>query len=74
MNKIMLYPEIITTKLSTKFNMHINGITPTITGILTFNNMINISSESLKLRTVFIFQQFSFEVLLNLWALLAKET
>ena len=65
MNKIMLYPEIITTKLSTKFSMHIKGKTPTITGILTLNNLINISSESLKLRTVFIFKQLSFEVLLS---------
>ena len=33
---------------------------PTIVGILTFISMINITSESLKARNIFIFLLFSF--------------
>ena len=33
---------------------------PTIVGILTFNSMIDTTSESMKARTVFIVQHFSF--------------
>ena len=40
--------------------MLINAKTPIIVGILTFISMIDKSSESLKARKVFIFQQFSF--------------
>ena len=43
-----------------KFIMLINVKMPTIVGILTFISMINTTSESLKVRKVFIFQHFSF--------------
>ena len=43
-----------------KFIMPIKVKMPTIIGILTFISMINTSSESLKARTVFIFQHFNF--------------
>ena len=40
-----------------KFIMLINVKMPTIVGILKFISMINTTSESLKARKVFIFQQ-----------------
>ena len=43
-----------------KIIMLINVKMPTIVGILTFISMLNTTSESLKARTVGIFQQFSF--------------
>ena len=45
--------------------MHINVKMPTIVGILTFISMINITSESLQARKVFIFHHFSFHELLK---------
>ena len=42
-----------------KFIMLIDVKMSTIVGILTFINMINISSKSLKARKVFIFKYFS---------------
>ena len=46
-------------QLSMKFIMLINVEIATIVGILTFISMLNTTSESLKARKVFIFQQFS---------------
>ena len=48
------------TQLSKKFIMLINVKMLTIVGILTFINMLNTTSGSLKARKVSIFQQFSF--------------
>ena len=67
MHIIKLYPEIITTKLSKKFIMHINGKKLTIVCILTFVNMIKLTSE-IKTKNSIHFQQFSFEVLLRVKA------
>ena len=48
------------TQLSRKFVLLINVIMPTIAGILTFISMINVTSERLKARKVFICGYFSF--------------
>ena len=66
-------PEVIqlvlcSTQLSTNFIMLINIKMPTNVGILTFISMLNATSESLKVRTVGIFQQFSFHELLKFHA------
>ena len=42
------------TKLSTRFILHINVKMPTIVGILTFTSMINTSSERLKDTSSFV--------------------
>ena len=48
------------TQLSMKFIIPIYVKMPTIVGILTFINMINTASESLKARIIIIFQHFRF--------------
>ena len=58
-------PEIIklfsySTQPSTKFILLINVKMPTIVGILTVISRINTTSESLKARTISVFQHFSF--------------
>ena len=63
-------PEVIKklclTQLSKKFILHINVKMPTIVSIFTFISMINITSERLKERNVFICRYCSFyELLLN---------
>ena len=51
---------IFATQLSIKCIMLINVKMPTIVGILTFNSMINTTSETLIARNVFISWHFSF--------------
>ena len=58
-------PEVIklfsySTQLSTKFILLIIFKMPTIVGILTFNSMINTTSERPKARHFFICRYFSF--------------
>ena len=50
------------------FIVLINVKMPTIVGILTFISMINTTYESLKARKAFIFQHFSFYMLLKFHA------
>ena len=62
---MMSGPKVIklfshSTQLSTKFILLINVKLPTIVGILTFNRMINTTSERLKARNFFICRYFSF--------------
>ena len=54
------YKTSYSTQLSMKFIMLMNVKMPTTVGILTFMSMINTISKSLKARTVFVFQFFSF--------------
>ena len=56
------------TQQSMKFIMLINIKMPTIVGILTFISIIYATSESLKVRKVFIFQNFSFYEQVNFHA------
>ena len=53
------------TQLSTKFILLINVEIPTIVGILTFINAINIASERLKAITFFIYLYFYYYKLLK---------
>ena len=55
-----------------KFIMFINVKMPTIVGILTFISMINITADSLKARSIFIFQHFSLYEQLKFHAQLIK--
>ena len=48
------------TQLSMEFIMLINVKMPAIVGILTLISMINTTSESLKVRKIYIFQHFNF--------------
>ena len=56
---LLVRPRACSTQLRMDFIMLINVKMPTI-GILIFISMINLTSESLKAREVFIFQDFSF--------------
>ena len=69
-------PEVIkyfsySTQMSMKFIILINVKMPTIVGILTFISMINTTSDSLKARIVFIFQDFSFYEQLKIYVQLS---
>ena len=50
--------------------MLINVKMPTIVAILTFISMVNTTSESLKAKTIFIVQHFSFYNQLKFYSLL----
>ena len=52
--------------------MLINVNMPTFAGMLTFISMMNVTSESLKARTIFIFQHYSFYEQLKFYAQLSK--
>ena len=54
-----------------KFIMLINGKIPTIVGILTYISMINTTPERLQAGKVFIFQHFSFNEQLKIYAQLS---